>query len=255
MSDPPSAIAGQLARRSMADRERVAADEVRRLLDAGLEVLATSPAARVGDIVRVSGLSNSAFYRYFASKDELIAAILRDGSERLTAYLEHQMAKADEPVEQVEAWITGVLDQARNERLAAPTRALLVQSRRLGGGGQGETMAGAADALRAPLLARSRRWVEPILSATPCSSPRASWRSCCASSRPSDPCRTAPSSTLARSIAPPCPPDAERGAGADPDPREVGIHARAEWCEMLSYSCIDLISRNSSKPCWPYSRP
>jgi hypothetical protein len=21
------------------------------------------------------------------------------------------------------------------------------------------------------------------------------------------------------------------------------------------YSCIDLISRNSSKPCWPYSRP
>jgi AcrR family transcriptional regulator len=153
MSDRPSAVAGQLARRSMVDRERVAADEVRRLLDAGLEVLATSPAARVGDIVRVSGLSNSAFYRYFASKDELIAAILRDGSERLTAYLEHQMAKVDEPVEQVEAWITGVLDQARNERLAAPTRALLVQSRRLGGGGQGETMAGAADALRAPLLA------------------------------------------------------------------------------------------------------
>ena len=157
MSDPPSTIAGQLARRSMADRERVAADEVRRLLDAGLEVLATSPAARVGDIVRVSGLSNSAFYRYFASKDELIAAILRDGSERLTAYLEHQMAKVDEPVEQVEAWITGVLDQARNERLAAPTRALLVQSRRLGGGGQGETMAGAADALRRPAPRPARR--------------------------------------------------------------------------------------------------
>ena len=104
----------------------------------------------VGDIVRVSGLSNSAFYRYFASKDELIAAILRDGSERLTAYLEHQMAKVDEPVAQVEAWISGVLDQARNERLAAPTRALLVQSRRLGS--SGGTIAGAADVLRAPLL-------------------------------------------------------------------------------------------------------
>jgi len=153
MSDPSSTVAGELARRSVADRERVAADEVRRLLEAGLEVLATSPAARVGDIVRVSGLSNSAFYRYFASKDELIAAILRDGSERLTAYLEHQMAKVDDPVEQVEAWITGVLDQARNERLAAPTRALLVQSRRLGVGGADGTMAGAADVLSAPLLA------------------------------------------------------------------------------------------------------
>ena len=146
-------VAEELARKRVADRERAAADEVRRLLDAGLDVLATSPAARVGDIVRVSGLSNSAFYRYFASKDELIAAILRDGSERLVAYLEHQMAKVDDPIQQIEAWITGVLDQARNERLAAPTRALLIQSRRLGVVGGSGTMAGAADVLSRPLLA------------------------------------------------------------------------------------------------------
>ena len=146
-------VAEELARKRVADRERAAADEARRLLDAGLEVLATSPTARVGDIVRVSGLSNSAFYRYFTSKDELIAAILRDGSERLVAYLEHQMAKVGDPVEQIEAWITGVLDQARNERIAAPTRALVAQSRRLGVVGGGGTMAGAADVLSRPLLA------------------------------------------------------------------------------------------------------
>lgn len=150
MSDA-AGVPEELARRRVADREKAAADEVRRLLDAGLEVLATSPAARVGDIVRVSGLSNSAFYRYFASKDELIAAILRDGSERLAAYLEHQMAKAADPVEQVEAWITGVLDQARDPRLAGPTHALLLQSRRVGIVG-GSTMAGAADVLSRPLL-------------------------------------------------------------------------------------------------------
>ena len=154
MTDQPAAptVADELARKRVADRERAAADEVRRLLDAGLEVLATSPAARVGDIVRVSGLSNSAFYRYFASKDELIAAILRDGSERLAGYLEHQMAKVEEPHGQIDAWIVGVLDQARDERLAGPTHALLQQSRRVGVVGN-DRMPGAADVLSRALLA------------------------------------------------------------------------------------------------------
>ena len=140
----------EVARRALAERERVAVEEIRRLIDAGLEVLSTSPTARVADIVSAAGLSNSAFYRYFASKDELILAILRDGSARLAGYLAHRMDKAGNAREQVAEWVVGVLDQARNPSIAEPTRALLAQR-------QAVTQAGdvrwssAADRLREPL--------------------------------------------------------------------------------------------------------
>ena len=70
--------------------------EVRRLIDAGREVMrrcGTDSRPRVADIVAEAGLSNDGFYRHFASKDALVAAILDDGTERLSSYLAHQMAK------------------------------------------------------------------------------------------------------------------------------------------------------------------
>lgn len=140
----------EVARRSLAERERVAVEEIRRLIDAGLEVLSTSSTARVADILSAAGLSNSAFYRYFASKDELILAILRDGSTRLASYLAHRMDKADTAREQVAQWVIGVLDQARNPSIAEPTRALLAQRPAVTDGGDVRWSI-AADRLREPL--------------------------------------------------------------------------------------------------------
>ena len=91
------------------------ADEVRRLLDAALEVMQRSGpdlAARVADIVAAAGLSNDAFYRHFPSKDALVAAVLEDGTERLTSYLAHQMAKQPTPEGQVRRWVEGIMSQA-----------------------------------------------------------------------------------------------------------------------------------------------
>ena len=139
-----------VARRSLAERERVALDEIRRLIDAGIAVLSTSSAARVADIVSAAGLSNSAFYRYFSSKDELILAILQDGSSRLASYLAHRIEKAGTPREQVAQWVTGVLDQARNPSIAGPTRALLAQ-RPEAAGARVVRWSTAADRLREPL--------------------------------------------------------------------------------------------------------
>ena len=67
---------------------------------------------RVADIVAAAGLSNDAFYRHFASKDALVAAILEDGAERLRSYLAHQMAKEPNARGQVRRWVEGVLAQA-----------------------------------------------------------------------------------------------------------------------------------------------
>lgn len=80
--------------------------------------------ATVADIVKAAGLSNQAFYRHFASKDDLIAALVDSGARRLVGYLAHQMESADGPREQVRRWIRGVLAQAADPEVAAPTRAV-----------------------------------------------------------------------------------------------------------------------------------
>ncbi|HEY1652614.1 MAG TPA: helix-turn-helix domain-containing protein [Acidimicrobiales bacterium] len=120
-------VADRIVRRSLAKREGDYADEVRRLLDAALELMqrsGTTSRPRVADIVGAAGLSNDAFYRHFRSKDDLVNALLEDGSARLRGYLTHQMAKARTPEAQVRRWVEGVLAQADGE-LAAATLAVL----------------------------------------------------------------------------------------------------------------------------------
>src|SRR2546428_1608 len=66
-----NAISDRIAQQTMARRGPDYASEVRRLLDAGLDVMracGTASRPRVSDIVAAAGLSNDAFYRHFASK-------------------------------------------------------------------------------------------------------------------------------------------------------------------------------------------
>ncbi len=131
----PDDVAGRIVRRTLAKREDQYASEVRRLLDAALEVIrrcGTSSRPRVADIVVEAGLSNDAFYRHFRSKDALVTAILEDGGERLQSYLAHQMAKESTPEGQVRRWVPGVLAQADKD-IAATTLAVLWNARALVG--------------------------------------------------------------------------------------------------------------------------
>jgi AcrR family transcriptional regulator len=124
---PPGDVADRIVRRSLAKREGEYAGEVRRLLDAALEVMqrcGTSSRPRVADIVAAAGVSNDAFYRHFRSKDDLVNALLEDGAERLRGYLSHQMAKARTPEGQVRRWVEGVVSQADGD-VAAATLAVL----------------------------------------------------------------------------------------------------------------------------------
>lgn len=123
----PKDLAERIAQRTLAPRGAEYASEVRRLLDAGLTVIArcgTTSRPRVADIVAEAGLSNDAFYRHFPSKDALVASIIEDGAERLGRYLAHQMGKADGPDDEIRRWVTGVLAQA-DEEIAATTLAVL----------------------------------------------------------------------------------------------------------------------------------
>jgi AcrR family transcriptional regulator len=121
-------LAARIAGRTLAARNAQYAEEVRRLLDAGLVVMrrcGTASSPRVADIVTEAGLSNDAFYRHFASKQALVAAILEDGTARLASYVGHQMAKAATPGDQVRRWVEAVLAQAADSDAAETTLAVM----------------------------------------------------------------------------------------------------------------------------------
>lgn len=132
-AEADDSLVEQAVRRSLQSREEAVRAEVQRLLDATLVVIrhtgVESP-PKVADIVAEAGLSNQAFYRHFASRDDLLAAVAEAGAARLVSYLEHQMGKADRPAEQIAAWIRGVLGQAAKPSVARDTRAVVSSGRR-----------------------------------------------------------------------------------------------------------------------------
>jgi len=132
----PGDVAARVAQQTLAERGATYASEVRRLLDAALDLMranGTTARPRVADIVAAAGLSNDAFYRHFPSKDALVATLLEDGAERLASYLTHQMAKESSPEAEVRRFVEGVLSQAHDD-IAATTLAVLWNAGAVGEG-------------------------------------------------------------------------------------------------------------------------
>jgi AcrR family transcriptional regulator len=119
--------------RAAAARLDTYADEVERLIAATYAVIRQSGSLdpRVSDIVKKAKLSNQAFYRHFESKDELMLALLADGQAKLLDTLQRRMARAEPGAPRVQAWIEGMLAQARDETAAATTRPFTVNGLRL----------------------------------------------------------------------------------------------------------------------------
>jgi AcrR family transcriptional regulator len=120
-------LAALAVRRRIGGRQAAAEDEVRRLLDVGLELTRNDPTGnpKIADIVRMAGVSNDAFYRAFRSKDDLMAAIVDDGSRRLLSYVQHMMDKAADPQSRIRNCVTAMLTQAGDPEIASASRAVL----------------------------------------------------------------------------------------------------------------------------------
>ncbi len=126
----PLDVAARIAQQTSTRRRIDYTEEVRRLLDAAMEVMTRNgpgSKARVADIVAAAGLSNEAFYRHFRSKDALVDALLEDGAERLRTYLAHQMGKHRSAEARVRRWVAGVLSQS-DPAIASATLAVLRNS-------------------------------------------------------------------------------------------------------------------------------
>ena len=129
-------VVARIAAESTARRGLDYVGEVRRLLDAALEVMGrngTTAHAKVADIVETAGLSNETFYRHFRSKNALVSALLEDGTVRLAGYVGHQMTKQVSPEDKIRCWVEGVFTQTREEN-AATTLAVVWNGSGLGVG-------------------------------------------------------------------------------------------------------------------------
>jgi AcrR family transcriptional regulator len=106
------------------------AEHARRLVEAAFRVIAATgdAAPPVRAILREAGLSRQAFYRCFASKDELMATVLADGKRTLADYLAARVARARTPPEKVRAWVSGVMRQAQAPYAVERTRPFIVTS-------------------------------------------------------------------------------------------------------------------------------
>src|SRR5579884_3200182 len=105
----------------------------------------TSRSPRVADIIEAAGLSRDAFYRHFASKEDLVAAIVEAGRLRLIGYLRHQMGKESDAEAQLRRWIEGVMSQAADPEVAHATRAVLWNGSQVTGGTRPEGAAAYGD--------------------------------------------------------------------------------------------------------------
>jgi AcrR family transcriptional regulator len=119
----------------MGDRPQAALDEVDRILDAGLAVLlrVAPRSPRVTDIVAEAGTSNQTFDRCFASKDELILAIMERGIARLVTYARHQMDKETDPERRIARWVEAVMAQVTDADAASASLAATAELGRISG--------------------------------------------------------------------------------------------------------------------------
>jgi AcrR family transcriptional regulator len=107
----------------------------------------------VHEILREAGLGTRAFYRYFASKDDLVLYMYRTDSERVAAALDAAVAAAQTPLDALEAWVDTSLAAAYEP--SDPRQALhvatLASHEAAGVSGFDEVMAEAFARQRAPL--------------------------------------------------------------------------------------------------------
>src|SRR3954451_14132484 len=87
------------------------ASERRALIDAGLAVLRRrgSDGCTVADVLAEAGLSTRAFYRHFASKDELVLAIYERDARPPHGRRPETLAAARSPRAALDVWIDETL--------------------------------------------------------------------------------------------------------------------------------------------------
>jgi AcrR family transcriptional regulator len=105
-------------------------EEEELLLEAARSVLREKGVSgmTVRDVLAQANLGTRAFYRHFASKDELVLAMFIGAAAQEAERLKRKMASATDPLAAVIAWIDGRLDLAFDRRIVAKLQALSTEA-------------------------------------------------------------------------------------------------------------------------------
>jgi AcrR family transcriptional regulator len=133
ISEGTAGSAARVAARTVSPARARAESEVRTLLEAALAVLRRDGTAgfTVAAVLAEAGLSTRAFYRHFASKDELLLALFDADTEVVAARIDAAMAAAPDARAALLAWVDQQLALAYAPRRSRRTQVLWNEGRRL----------------------------------------------------------------------------------------------------------------------------
>lgn len=114
--------------RALAPHRRRYEAEVEALVRAAFAVIRRTGSASptVGEILAEAGLSTTAFYRHFPTKDALLVALLERAHETTREAIDRAVAAEDEPVARVDAWVRAFFALAGDEDALRASRPFLL---------------------------------------------------------------------------------------------------------------------------------
>ncbi len=114
------------------DRERVRERERAHLFKAALKVMARNnyTNANITDILTEAKVSTRAFYRHFASKDDLLLEMFQENSVQMREHLEQSLTAATTPLDRLLAWIDEMLFMGYDARMSSLARMFAAESLR-----------------------------------------------------------------------------------------------------------------------------
>jgi TetR/AcrR family transcriptional regulator len=113
----------QRSRLRIAEQVRVMLDAARRLIQAKGDEFTTQ------ELCAEAGVALQTFYRYFASKDELLLAVIGDAMNDACEYWVEQGAKLPDPLARLRYYITSTLERLGGDGSDAATARFIVSTR------------------------------------------------------------------------------------------------------------------------------
>jgi AcrR family transcriptional regulator len=110
-------------------RTRIA-NQVRLMLDAALRLIREKgDSFTTQELVKEAGVALQTFYRYFASKDELLLAVIADAMTDACARWSDAAGELGDPVERLHFYVTAVIDVLDSEGGGGETARFVVSTR------------------------------------------------------------------------------------------------------------------------------
>jgi AcrR family transcriptional regulator len=130
---PVTNSAARGVERALARQRSRYEQELENLLEATFRVMRDRDTANpsVAEILAECGLSTTAFYRHFPTKDDLLLMLLERAHELTRRHIEQRLAAQSAPADRIVEWVAAMFDLLRTDELVTANRPFLLAHPRL----------------------------------------------------------------------------------------------------------------------------